>query len=298
MSRTERESGTGNRGSEPRRKDRSVVPVPDFSFPVPVLLVVLAACAPAPRDAPHGTGAARAALENPAFAWRSATSPAVHLHYLPRSPAEAHVRRHVRAAEEARARALRLLRLPPPREPLELFLVNTREQAAALAGAPRMGQAVPGELTAVFVVREGTRVPFRHEVAHALSLHGWGPMPAAGPWLQEGVATWAGGECQGKPVSAIAAGFAAMRRLPPLSDLTERFWEVDELRAYTTSASLVEFLVRTRGPGELERLWKRGSGGPHPLDPDGPAAERAWLAHLARTPYALVDTVRLRREGC
>ena len=132
-----------------------------------------AGCAPS-RTPPHGTGVAREALSREGFAWRTAEAEGIHLHYLPGG------RTARRAPELARtaAAALRydrtLAHLPRPSEPVELFLVESREQARRLIGQGYIGQAIPGELTVFIVMLPGRPPPFRHEIMHALSLKLWG----------------------------------------------------------------------------------------------------------------------------
>lgn len=181
---------------------------------------------------------------------------------------------------------------------MELFTVNSREQARQLTGNPYMGQAVPGELSVILVILPGIRPAFRHEIMHALSLSLWGTQ-RTGTWVSEGVATWAAQMCQGKSVDAIAAGFLRKGRLLPLPKLAATFWEVDEAQAYFTAGSAIGYLVRTRGNAAVEALWRQSPAGlEHPLGVDGPAIEGRWRAHLASIPAAELDMVMLRKRGC
>ena len=247
---------------------------------------------------PHASGVAREALTHAGFAWRTRRTPGVHLHYLPHSYAAAHAGSLARTAQDALEYDLALARIPEPREPVELFLVNSREQMAALTGRNHMGTAIEGELTAFFVTVPGKPLQFRHEIMHALSLKLWGRMREVS-WMAEAVATWAAGSCQGHPVDAVAAGFLRDGTLPPFDDLASRFWEIDELHGYITGGSAIAFVARTDGPAAVEALWKRGPRpGEHPLGPRGAEIEAAWRRHLAATPPAAIDTVRLRLHGC
>ena len=270
--------------------------------PRPRLLALacgLAACSPGPaREAavPHASGVARAALSAKGYDWRTHAAPGLHLHYLPGSRAAGRLPELAAKAEEALRHDLALLDGPPPRGTLELFLVDSRAQAAQLTGNGYMGQAVPGELTAFFVLLPGREPAFRHEIMHALSLALWGTH-RAGSWLSDGVATWAGGTCQGRPVDAIAAGFLERGELLPLTELAARFWEVDELHAYLSAGSAVGHVARTRGNAAVAALWRQAPGS-HPLGAGGAALEAEWRAHLATLPAATVDTALLRLHGC
>jgi hypothetical protein len=265
---------------------------------------VLAACAapdarhaPA-RTPPHGVGMARETLAREGFAWQTAEAAGVHLHYLAGSHAASRAPELARAAAAALRHDLELGGFPPVRDTVELFLVNTREQAARLTGNGFMGQAIPGELTAFFVAEPGKPPVFRHEIMHAFTLKLWGTGRTAS-WLSDGVATWAAGTCQGHGVDAIAAGFLRDGTLPSLRDLAGRFWEIDELHAYITAGSAVGFVARRGAQPAVQALWQAGDApGAHPLGPGGDEMEAAWRRHLATIAPARIDTLRLRREGC
>jgi hypothetical protein len=258
---------------------------------------VCAGCTPG-RTRPHASGVARAALVHAGFDWRTEEAEGVHLHYLPGTWAEAHARELARDASAALRYDLGLADLRRPSQPMELFLVSSREQARQLAGRGTMGTAVPGELTAVFVADPTRRLAFRHEIMHALTLLQWGTQ-RTGSWLQEGVAAWAGGGCHGHSVDEVAAGFLRDGTLPPLDSLAAHFWETDELHGYFTAASAVGFLARTRRPHAVRYLWvTMPAPGEHPLGENGAAMEAAWRRHLQAVAPARIDPERLRLHGC
>jgi hypothetical protein len=246
----------------------------------------------------HAAGVARTTLARDGFAWRTAVASGIHLHYLPGQRAAEHADSLANAASAALRYDLLLADLPLPVEPVELFLVDSREQARQLTGRGPMGQAIPGELTAFFVMEPGKPPAFRHEIMHALSLKFWG-IQRTGSWLSDGVATWAGGGCQGYSVDAVASGFLRDGTLPALDSLAQRFWEIDEVHAYLTAASAVAFLARSRGRGAVRELWVAPpSAGSHPLGTGGVQLEAAWRAYLATVPAAHIDPERLRLHGC
>ena len=256
-----------------------------------------AGCAPS-RTPPHGAGVARETLSREGFAWRTVEAQGIHLHYQPGGYAAERAPGLARAAAAALNHDRMLADLPRQSEPVELFLVESREQARQLTGQPHMGQAISGELTAFFVMVPGKPPAFRHEIMHALSLMLWG-MHRTGSWLSDGVATWAGGGCQGHSVDEVAAGFLRDGTLPPLDRLAEHFWTTDELHAYLTAGSAVAFLARTRGPQGVRTLWESVlPAGEHPLGAGGAEMEAAWRRHLQSVPPARVDPERLRLHGC
>jgi hypothetical protein len=266
------------------------------------LLVLAAACACAgcgrDRTPPHGAGFARQTLARYGFAWRTAEAEGIHLHYLPGSYAAARAPELARDAAAALRHDLALADLPRLSEPMELFLVGSREQMRELTGQGYRGLAISGELTAFFISEPATRPAFRHEIMHAITLMLWG-QHRRGSWLAEGVATWAGGGCQGHSVDAVAAGFLRDGTLQPLDSLAARFWETDELHGYFTAGSVVGFLVRTHGPGSVRLLWMSvPPDESHPLGDGGAEKEAAWRRYLATVPPARIDMDRLRQHGC
>jgi len=261
------------------------------------LALPLAACAP-DRTPPHGAGMARQTLSRDGFAWRTAEAEGIHLHYLPGGYAAEHAPELARAASAALRHDLALAQLPAPAEPVELFLVGSREQGKQLTGQPFMGQAIPGELTAFFVTVPDKPAAFRHEIMHALTLKLWGQHRTTS-WLAEGVAQWAAGGCHGRINDEIASGFLRDGQLPPLADLAGRFREIDELHGYVTGASAVGFVARGGGAPAVRALWDvHPAPGEHPLGPGGAEKEAAWRQHLATVPPARIDMDRLRQHGC
>jgi len=247
------------------------------------------------RTVPHAGGVARAALSRPGLAWRTEAGGGIHLHYLPDSYAAAHADSLARAAEAALRYDLALARMQRPPEPVELFPVRA---AICSREFTRNSSTGSGGLTAFFVTVPGKPVQFRHEIMHALSLKLWGRGREA-TWMAEGVATWAGGSCQGHDADRVAAGFLRDGTLPSFGDLETRFWELEELHGYFTGGSAIAFVARSGGPAAVEALWKRGSvPREHPLGPRGAEIEAAWRRHLAATPPAAIDTARLRLHGC
>jgi hypothetical protein len=126
------------------------------------------------RTEPHGAGKARETLSRAGFDWRTAEAPGIHLHYLPGGYAAEHASGLARAAAAALLHDRMLADLPRQSEPVELFLVESREQARQLTGQGYVGQAIPGELTVFIVMFPDRPAAFRHEIMHALTLMLWG----------------------------------------------------------------------------------------------------------------------------
>jgi hypothetical protein len=269
------------------------------------VLAVALACAPRPSSTLekaelHGSSTVKYALRNPAFKWRTYARPGLHLHVDEGSHTAQHAAQLADSALRARDHVLRLLEAREDSATLEIFLVDTRDDMKRVAGQSWAGWAQTGEKTAFFVAGKGYRPAFRHELMHAYSLLMWG-VPPTGPWITEGLGTWATGDCQGKSFDALAAGFMKSDSLYTLPVLIERFRELPEVRGYLQAASIVETIHRAEGIDGVRRRWQNASltgDGEHPLGPGGDAIEAQWLARLAATTPAFLDTIALRRDGC
>jgi hypothetical protein len=267
------------------------------------LLVSLLAtgCANRPADepaSPHGSQTVRWALANKGFEWRTYRRPGLHIHYDARSALSANVPALADSALRARDHDLRLLEVSEDTSTLEIFLVDSRDDMKRLSGQIWAGWAQTGEKTAFFVAGPGRRPAFRHELMHAYSLLMWGE-PPSGPWISEGLATWATGACQGKGFDALVAGFAQTDYLYPLPVLVDRFREIPEVRGYLQAASIIETIYRARGIAGVREIWQRPKNpGDHPLDPVGAPLEALWRVRLATATPAFLDTVALRETGC
>src|SRR4051812_31629747 len=84
------------------------------------------------RTPPHGAGVARRALSSRGFAWRTAEAEGIHLHYLPGGLTARHAPELAPTAAAALRYDRTLADLPRPSAPVEVFLVESREQARQL----------------------------------------------------------------------------------------------------------------------------------------------------------------------
>lgn len=261
---------------------------------VAVTVIAVGACSPSTSDTPkaaHGGRIAERALANAAFHWAVREGPGFHLHYPADSTTAGRIDRLYAAAERAVEHDLATFGEPDTTGPLELLLVDSREQAALITGNPSMGRAVEGELTAVFVAGMEAAPAFRHEVAHVLTLDQWGDH-RSGSWIAEGVAMWAAGDCLGLSLDSLAAGYLRQGRLPEWSAMEANFWELDEVAAYIAAGSLIGELERQGGIGAVERLW-RDDVWPAPVA----EVEEAWRERLAEEKPAYLAPGQLR-YGC
>ncbi len=276
-----------------------------------VALCLLVACGTASRDRPERipaapvetTGAiARQLLAAKGFAWTSFQTAHVRIH-LANTMNPARIDVIADSVENARRVVLALIHEPelPDEEPLELFLVETRDDMRRLLGSPVTGTGYPSELTAVAVAGDGYRAFYRHQMTHTYVARRWGRR-RAGSWLDEGLATRATGMCQGNSIDAIVAGYANNGKMPSLAELTSpAFDSLPELPANFTAASLVDFFQRKRGIAAVRALWRGEASEVTADEPLGPGTDSMWTAwqhQLGRVMPATLSPAWLRQDGC
>ena len=122
----------------------------------------------------------------------------------------------------------------------------------------------------VLVYNNEIRLFSRHEVMHAVSYRFWGGPGAA--WVDEGLATFADGRCQGTTVLAVARDLLRAEPEFTAADLDARYRTSAgpvlgrRLRAYVLAASMVSFAYAYGGL-EAVRLLRR----------DGITALTTWV---------------------
>lgn len=153
---------------------------------------------------------------------------------------------------------------------VELFVFPSADERYRYTGARQTTYTKPWLGTAYLEPKSlaglrGERL-LEHELVHLVTA-GWGPVLGL-PWniaLLEG--------------TAVALVPPAGYRLPALSrvivenrpqlDLAQflqfaGFWRESAAAAYPVAGAFVEWLLESRGPGALERLWRLGPGAPPP----------------------------------
>ena len=274
-------------------------------------LLAAAACHHPAREQPRAipstsvetTGAiAQELLSARDFTWRSFATSHFRIH-LANGMNPARIDVIADSVENARRVVLALIDEPEvdDEEPVELFLVETRDDMRRLIGDPVTGNGYPSELTAVVVAGDGYRAFYRHMLTHTYVAHRWGRR-RSGPWLDEGLATRATGTCQGHAIDAIAAGYARAREAPPLALLTSAAFDtLPELPSYYTAASLVDLFQHREGIAAVRALWRGEAGGvtfENPLGPGTNTIWTAWQRRIAAAKPATLDEPWLRQDGC
>lgn len=234
----------------------------------------------------------RAALANPAFRWQTREIPGFRLHVPQGSYAASRADTVSRTLEQAWEEVSARLSTRGAPETVEAFVVEDREQIAALVGQPAGGWSDTRANAAFFVYNADGAPPYRHELGHLLSWRQWGD-PAA-LWLSEGVAVYAVGGCAGHGLHEWAASMAADGLLVPLRALEP--FDFTKAAPHLEAGSLVQYVAETHGIEAVRTLWAGGLGAAEAATgQSAEALEASWRAHLSRV--ALPSTGRLDASG-
>jgi hypothetical protein len=258
---------------------------------------------PIPSTPVETTGAiARQLLSAKGFTWTSFQTDHVRFH-MANGMLVSRIDVIADSVENARRIVLALVHEPdiPDEEPLELFLVETRDDMRRLIGDAATGAGYPSELTAVVVAGDGFRAYYRHVMTHTYLAERWGRR-RAGSWLDEGLATRATGACQGYAIDALAAGYVERGEAPSLDVMfSDAFDSMPELPANFTAASFVDFFQRREGAAAVRALWRgeaREATGEAPLGPDTDTLWADWQRKLKRVAPAKLSSAWVRQDGC
>ncbi|MCB9168888.1 MAG: hypothetical protein H6597_03150 [Flavobacteriales bacterium] len=100
--------------------------------------------------------------------------------------------------------------------------------------------------------------PIAHETMHMIAMEKWGYPPESSLWMNEGLATYAHNNCNGRTVREIGHYLQARAMTYPMDSLVQRFHACDEMIAYHQSAGIVQYLLEHDGLEQFGRLWQEG----------------------------------------
>jgi hypothetical protein len=160
--------------------------------------------------------------------------------------------------------AIELLQTTIPDAPqAQVFVTASRTRFARLVAPEVRGLTTKlrdGTPVIIFVRNDSVHAYIRHEAMHLVSFRAWGmPAPASGAWLSEGLGTFADGQCQGRPMVAVARDLLAARPGMTITDVTTHFLDIhskERSASYMLAGSVVEYLWNSRGRDGVHRLWR------------------------------------------
>jgi hypothetical protein len=141
--------------------------------------------------------------------------------------------------------------------------------------------------------------PARHEVMHVAATVAWGIPAAPWEWINEGLATYAPGECAGAGIHSLASALVESGSADPLHRLIDEFRRLDEVNAYLQSASVVGYIREVFGIEALRSIWQDGPAVlPVVTGMDLDDLERVWRAFVAQSPAASRALETVHTRGC
>jgi hypothetical protein len=140
---------------------------------------------------------------------------------------------------------------------MDIEFLNSREDMFKLTGMAAQGMAMYPTPKFYSVLRLKNS-PVKHEMMHMIAMQKWGH--DAESWLNEGLATYAGGTCSPYSLEQIYCYYLQSNKLIPINELANNFWSggYNDMITYTQSAYLVEYLIDTYGVGKFKQLWIGG----------------------------------------
>ena len=229
-----------------------------YRTPAVLAILVLSILSPF-LGAQAPAGLAATALAHPAFAWIPRSAPGFRVYFLADSYPALHQDSLLARLPRAARHAERLIGVPPLREPIDLFFVDSREQMTALVGGRATGFAQPSARTVFLMTHPAWRAFERHEIMHVVAEQAWGRPGPNTDWLQEGLAQAADGRCGNYSNAGVLLALVDRQGWISYPDVLARFRAQPDLHAYLQSAVFVDYVRQQFGPAPLERLWRQGA---------------------------------------
>jgi hypothetical protein len=127
----------------------------------------------------------------------------------------------------------------------------------------------------------------------------WGTPAAPWEWINEGLATYAPGECAGASIHSLAAALIETNAAVPFDRMINDFREGDEVSVYLQSGSVVGYVREVFGTGALLSIWQDGPAVlPVVTGMDIASLEREWRLFVSAIPAAPAALAAVRARGC
>jgi len=270
------------------------------------MVLILGGCTDRMEPAPTNDPVRLAAyiLGRPNFDWITITSAHFRTHYLPGSFAERTIGVLIEQNEQSLKTQLAILNEKTYRKRIDLFYFDTRDQIQEMVGQPYRALADAASMAVLAVHCDTLAARDAHEIMHVVSFDLWGGWERRNSlaWLHEGLATYAGGPCNGYEISELAAHM--LKNTPdtvPLDSLVQNFRSYPEMIGYILMESFVRFVIDEYGLGLLRELWTQGGEGvERAFGKDMAVIEQEWHSYVSRLyPNPAVNNWEYVKEnGC
>jgi hypothetical protein len=191
-----------------------------------------------------------------------------------------------------------------------VFVTASRTRFAPMMSPQNRGLttgAPDGKDFIIIIHNDSVRAYTRHEVMHLVTGRAWGREVPTALWLTEGIATFADGRCQNTTIYAVARDILDGSPKLTVKDMTLRFGDMmiaDRLRAYVLAATLVGYVMDTRGPDVVKAVWQgRATMDSLPTQKQSlfnEDVDRGWREYVRRKAGSErgIDSLSLRRHAC
>lgn len=251
-----------------------------------------------PSNGDTPTGLARAAVESE-ISWMEEQVGRLRILVQAGGNAAAHAPALYESAVSAFENAFELLEETPPSVTIWILYVDSHAEMRQLAGWPAGGWADGVARSAANSVTKDGRSPDHHEVMHVAATVAWGIPASPWEWVNEGLATYAPGECAGVGIHYLASSLIDNGSAEPLNKLMHEFRQLNEANAYLQSASVVGFIHEVFGIEALRSIWKNGPDVlPDVTGMDLDALENSWREFVSKVPTASKALKTVNDQGC
>jgi hypothetical protein len=167
---------------------------------------------------------------------------------------------YIRECFDAIRENLAIIELSEFNEPIYIRFLSSREESGIYTGQKSSGSAWPYMKTLYVVANENQKPPIKHEMMHLMSMLEWGYENPTSQWVNEGLGTFAGNNCNGYNVAQIYRYLMEADKLIPIELLASDFYGQSEMIGYHQAAYIVEYLLSKYSVGQLKKLWIAGFG--------------------------------------
>ena len=140
---------------------------------------------------------------------------------------------------------------------MDVEFLESRKEMLKYTGMGAQGMAFPDRNT-FFTLLKDEGSPIKHEMMHMIAMYKWDTPPYSSTWMNEGLATYAGGTCSEYSLSEIYKYFIQSEKAITMNHLTNNFYGNPEMIAYTQSAFVCKYLIDNYGMEKFKLLWKKG----------------------------------------
>lgn len=138
-------------------------------------------------------------------------------------------------------------------------VLSSREEMFIYTGTKAVGNTYPHWSTFYIVANEDVVNPvIKHESMHLIAMLDWDYTTRNCIWMNEGIATFAANDCNGKSVEEIYRYLLEEDKLISIEDLTTDFFAQSEMVAYHQSGYIVQYLLENYGLEKFKNLWTEG----------------------------------------